>query len=37
VGRDNPQRIDMVASGRQLAGTGWLRADANFDVTWRHG
>jgi hypothetical protein len=37
VGRDNPQRIDMVASGRQLAGTGGLRADANFDVTWRHG
>ncbi len=37
LGRDDPQRIDMIASGRELAGTGWLRADANFDVTWRHG
>ena len=37
MGRANTQRIGMVASGRELAGTGWLRGDENFDVTWRHG
>jgi hypothetical protein len=37
ISGSHPERINMVASGRERAATGGLRPGANFDVTWRHG